>query len=96
MHIAAPVPADDRMRTAYGALRHPPPALSALAKTVGSAAPSIRWLALAPAGPIESEGANPDSEPATWFEMGGTSPRSLERGEAVRVRRLLEGLGKWD
>ena len=44
MHITAPVPADDRMRTAYGALRHPPPTLTALAKTVGSAAPNIRAL----------------------------------------------------
>lgn len=103
----APPAGGDRAQTVFGAPRRAPPALAALARTVAGALPSVRWVALAPAGPAEGAGEGGDMEDGVdseraacqWFEVGSAEvarPRCLGREETVLVRRRLEGLGRWD
>ncbi|KAH9830141.1 uncharacterized protein C8Q71DRAFT_862728 [Rhodofomes roseus] len=96
---------DDRAQTVYGAVRRAPPGVAGLARAVGDALPGVRWLALAPGGPVEDEqngGGNPKADVRVrceWFEVvgkGRTRARCVGEEEAVRVRRRLEGMGRWD
>ncbi|KAI0725713.1 hypothetical protein C8Q72DRAFT_888343 [Fomitopsis betulina] len=82
-------PSRVQAETVYGAPRPAPPERAALAKTLGAAAPGLRWVALAPAGAAETE----------WFEVGGAragTARCLGEAEAASVRRTLECFGRWD
>ncbi|KZT66531.1 hypothetical protein DAEQUDRAFT_674804, partial [Daedalea quercina L-15889] len=97
--------ADDRARTVHGAPRRAPPAVAALARAVAEAAPGLRWLALAPAGPDpDARGADAKAE---WFavvrgcarakgRLGGVRTACLRAEEAARVYRKLEAFGRWD